>query len=69
MRPKYKVKYRSISPGCEKEYIEKYTNASDTSVELTDLYCNIEYEIEISAKTVKYGYPAVIRQRTTTNRK
>ena len=60
----YKVKYRSITTGCEKECIEKYTNASDTSVELTDLYSNIEYEIELSAGTVKYGNATVIRRRT-----
>ena len=60
----YKVKYRSITTGCAKEYLEKYTNASDTSVELTDLYSNIEYEIELSAGTVKYGNATVIRRRT-----
>ena len=60
----YKVKYRSITTDCEKEYLEKYTNASDTSVELTDLYSNIEYEIELSAGTVKYGNATVIRRRT-----
>ena len=65
----YKVKYRSITAGCEKEYIEKYTIASDKSVELTDLYANIEYEIEVSAVTVMDGNATVIRQRTVADRK
>ena len=65
----YTVKYRSITTGCEKRCIEKYTNASDTSVELTDLYSNIEYEIEVSAETVMHGNAAVIRQQTGPDRK
>ena len=65
----YTVKYRSITTGCEKECIEKYTNASDTSVELTDLYSNIEYEVEVSAETVMHGNAAVIRQQTGPDRK
>ena len=66
----YKVKYRSITAGCEKEYIEKYTDASDDkSVELTDLYANIEYEIEVSAVTVMDGNATVTRQRTVADRK
>ena len=65
----YKVKYRSMTTGCEKEYLEKYTNASDTSLELTDLYSNIEYEIEVSAGTVKYGNATIIRHRTVADRK
>ena len=65
----YKVKYRSITTGCEKECIEKYINASDTSVELTDLYSNIEYEIEVSAETVMHGNATVLRRRTVADRK
>ena len=65
----YKVKYRSITTGCAKEYLEKYTNASDTSVELTDLYSNIEYEIEVSAGTDKYGYATVMNWWTLADRK
>ena len=65
----YKVKYRSMTTGCEKEYLEKYTNASETSLELTDLYSNIEYEIEVSAGTVKYGNATIIRHRTVADRK
>ena len=65
----YTVKYRSITTGCEKECIEKYTNASDTSVELTDLYSNIEYEIEVSAETVMHGNATEIRRRTIADRK
>ena len=65
----YKVKYRSITTGCEKEYLEKYTNASDTSVELTDLYSNIKYEIEVSAGTVMNGRATEIEKRTAADRK
>ena len=65
----YTVKYRSITTGCENMYPEKYTNASDTSVELTDLYSNIEYEIEVSAWTIKYGNAAIMRNRTGADRK
>ena len=66
---KYEVKYRPITNGCEEDYLKKYTNASDTSVELTDLYSNIEYEIEVRAETVVYGNGTVIRQRTHVDRK
>ena len=65
----YKVKYRSITTDCEKEYLEKYTNASDTSVELTDLYSNIKYEIEVSAGTVMNGIATEIEKRTAADRK
>ena len=65
----YKVKYRSITTDCEKEYLEKYTNASDTSVELTDLYSNIKYEIEVSAGTVMNGRATEIEKRTAADRK
>ena len=63
----YRVKYRSITTGCEKEYIEKYTN--DEFIELAELYSNIDYEIEVSAKTVMYGKATVIRQWTIADRK
>ena len=61
------MKYRSITTGCEKEYIEKYAN--EASIYLTDLYSNIEYEIEVSAKTVMYGKAAVTRWWTLADRK
>ena len=68
------MKYRSITTGCEKKCLEKYTHSNHTSVELTsveltDLYPNIEYEIEVSARTVNYGNASVIRRRTETDRK
>ena len=47
----YKEKYRSITTGCKRDYLEKYTYANETSVQLTDLYSNIEYDIEVNAGT------------------
>ena len=65
----YKVKYRSITTGCKKEYKEEYTYASDTLVQLTDLYSNTEYEIEVSAATVMNGRATEIEKRTAADRK